>query len=255
MHFAGGCRAASRTNTAVDELILIPGGRFLDNHGSIRTVRSFHADAAEVTVAEYSECVAAGHCSGEIRLVSDEFDRCVRAGFCRERHRNVGCNYRKVGRGDHPMNCVGIGHALQYCAWRKMSLPTEWEWEWMARGGDAARRFPWGDELPTCERAVMAQPRAEGSWYGCNADSTWPVGSKPAGKSYHGVMDLAGNVAELVLAEEERLFARRGGSFGQSAPFDFEVYPQTEPAGFSGEFPFSSASSDDGFRCIRRIEQ
>ena len=50
------------------------------------------------------------------------------------------------------------------------------------------RRFPWGDQPPTCARAHHD---------GCG-EHTRPVGLRPAGATPEGVHDLAGNVSEWV---------------------------------------------------------
>lgn len=107
------------------------------------------------------------------------------------------------GRGDHPVVMVSWHDAVDYCLWlteklRKESklgkdqvvrLPTEAEWE-KAAGWDvekkAKRLYPWGDEFDSKK---------------CNTDeggkgATTPVGQYPAGDSYFGVGDMAGNVWE-----------------------------------------------------------
>ena len=56
-----------------------------------------------------------------------------------------------------------------------------------ARGPDDTRKYPWGDDAPTCELANG----------GCDGDTS-AVGSFPAGASPYGVMDMAGNVGEWV---------------------------------------------------------
>jgi formylglycine-generating enzyme required for sulfatase activity len=72
-------------------------------------------------------------------------------------------------------------------------LPTEAEWEYAARSGGLDQTYPWGDELATCDRAVMNDGGA-----GCDEGHTWAVCSKPAGNSAQGVCDMAGNVFEWV---------------------------------------------------------
>ena len=80
-----------------------------------------------------------------------------------------------------------------FCAFAGKSLPTEAEWERAAKGPSGDRRYPWGDDGPTCTKAVFtSQARCE--------DALASVGSRsPAGDSPEGCHDLAGNVAEWVL--------------------------------------------------------
>lgn len=98
-----------------------------------------------------------------------------------------------VGEATHPVVNVTWNEASAYCHWAGGSLPSEAQWEKAARGTDE-RLFPWGNQTATCKQAVMAE---EG--FGCGRDSTWPVGSKSAGASPYGVLDMAGNVWEWTL--------------------------------------------------------
>lgn len=95
------------------------------------------------------------------------------------------------GRGDRPVINVNWRDANAFCDWlsdetgENIHLPTEAQWEKAARGTDQ-RRFPWGNGPPD---STLAN-------YDFNEGKTRPVGSYPAGASFYGVHDMAGNVME-----------------------------------------------------------
>lgn len=74
-----------------------------------------------------------------------------------------------------------------FCTARGARLPTEAEWEYAARGPDNLI-YPWGNELDDT-KLVFDRNRPSG---------TAEVGSKPAGASWVGALDMSGNVFEWV---------------------------------------------------------
>ncbi len=93
-----------------------------------------------------------------------------------------------------PVKGVLLGEARTYCRWLGGDLPTEAHWELVAsnRGRTV---YPWGNEKPTCERAVLGREACAK-----NAEPK-DVCSKPAGntRDLGPICDMAGNVDELVL--------------------------------------------------------
>lgn len=137
-------------------------------------VPAFQIDRYDVTVAQYKACEAAGACPSTYEDSSDQ------------------CNGGKPDRADHPINCTDHYHAAAYCQWAGKRLCSEVEWEKAARGSEGST-YPWGEAPATCSLAVLNDGTD-----GCGGGTTRPVGSLPAGASFHDVMDLAGNVGEWV---------------------------------------------------------
>ncbi len=139
----------------------------------------FLLDPYEVTQAEYQQCVDAGACTP---LGLDRCNVWTGATFAR----GVALP-EPLLQPDHPVVCVDWWQARGYCEALGKRLPTEAEWE-RAAAGSERRRFPWGDEEPTCARAHFD---------GCG-EHTRAIGTHPTGANPEGVMDLAGNVSEWV---------------------------------------------------------
>ena len=137
----------------------------------------FWIDRTEVTNAQYARCVADGDCE--------------ESEYADDSHFN-GADYPVVG--------VDWYNAAAYCQWAGARLPTEAEWEYAARGPER-RTFPWGDTFDGT-RLNFCDANCEHVWRAAEYDDgyayTAPVGSYPAGASWCGALDMAGNVWEWV---------------------------------------------------------
>ena len=104
--------------------------------------------------------------------------------------------WRAKGRTFRPDNSQGDNHPVVYVTWQEavdycehygLSLPTEAQWEYAARGPQSLR-FPWGNDWGKrkCCHDNNRGPR----------NRTFPVGSFPQGASPFGALDMTGNVFE-----------------------------------------------------------
>jgi formylglycine-generating enzyme required for sulfatase activity len=214
-------------------MVHIPGGTFDmgsneggDDEKPVHAVRlaPFSIDRTEVTVAAYAVCVGAGRCTTA------------------DHGRKDACNAGKSDRRDHPINCVDWSQAAAYCAYAGKRLPTEEEWEYVARGPEG-RIYPWGD----------AEPSSQLCWSRDAGQGTCAVGSHPSGASPFGVLDMAGDALEWTkspycsysggdCAESFRVV--RGGSWGVLAAMAVR-------GGVRGKLAPSYRSHYLGFRCAQ----
>ena len=136
-------------------------------------LEAFEMDRTEVTVAAYKACVDRKACEAPFVF-------------------NAACNWTRKQAQDHPMNCVTWPQAQAFCKAHDGRLPSEAEWVRAARGSEG-RTYPWGEEAPTCERAIIRSDSP-----GCGLHRTWPVASRKLGATPEGIYDLTGNVSEWV---------------------------------------------------------
>lgn len=97
------------------------------------------------------------------------------------------------GQEAHPVVGVDFYDALAYCHWlsevtkKKITLPTEAQWEKAARGTDG-RVYPWGNQFDN-RKCNSIRKLGTGT-------TAMPVGIFSAGTSPYGVLEMAGNVWE-----------------------------------------------------------
>ncbi len=169
-------------------------------------VKPFDLDSVEVTVERWSACAANGVCPSLAP--------------------------REPGV---PVTGIHAEDAEKLCASSGGRLPTGDEWLFAA-AGESARRYPWGQTGLVCRRAafgLVAGPCASG---GAGPEL---AGARPDGRSPEGVLDLAGNVAELA-REPDGSVRARGGSFRSSVAGALKSWAAE---------PFAGPSDHVGFRC------
>jgi iron(II)-dependent oxidoreductase len=234
---------------ATDE-VLVPGGPFtmgtstdpwaLDNERPAYRVDvpAFVIDAAPVTNGQYAAFIDAGGYADPRWWTDEGWRHRHEAGLTAPMHwhrdgdRWVATRFGRTApvRPDEPVVHVCFHEAQAYARWAGKRLPTEAEWEKAARFDPAtgqSRRYPWGDDEWTPQRANLGQRHLGPA----------PVGAYPAGVSPLGVHQLIGDVWEWVDTDfggypgfaafpyreySEVFFGRsykmlRGGSFGTDA--------------------------------------
>jgi len=221
------------------EMVLVPAGEFIMGSSNEDErpphevfVESFEMDRFEVTNEEFQR-------------FADETGYQAQGEQAGEED-----NWRAWAEGvpRHPVVKVTFNDAQAYCEWAGKRLPDEAEWEKAARGTEQLV-YPWGDEWDP-EGANTKESGYRG---------TTVVGSFPQGASPHGVMDMAGNVAEWTTGWFK---AYPGGDF--ASPYFGEQYRVIRGGGWFTEKDLvrtteRSASSEDlrnddvGFRCVRSV--
>lgn len=97
------------------------------------------------------------------------------------------------GGKDHPAWGMDIEDAFSFCQWLSgklgmdVSIPTEEEWEYAARG-NTRNQYPWGDEFDP----------SYCNTHESNIEKTTPVRHYEKGRSLFGLYDMGGNVEEWV---------------------------------------------------------
>ncbi|MCC6523381.1 MAG: SUMF1/EgtB/PvdO family nonheme iron enzyme [Polyangiaceae bacterium] len=248
---ASASAAATDAPTPPEGMVYVPEGIFVMGSTYGRgdpeewpahegVVPAFFMDRTEVTMKAYKACVDAGACKAP--RTSQRF--CNAAGpdpFAAD----------KGPRDEHPVNCVSLYDAIDYCKFAGKRVPTEREWEYAARGGAERRTFSWGEELPTEKTSCYHHP-----------GGSCPVASFKPGA--FGLYDMSGNVWEWVQStfvpypsridadvpdpkNVKQQFVYRGGSWSRRFAkwLRNAIRNRVEPADLHASL---------GIRCVKTVE-
>jgi conflict system STAND superfamily ATPase/sulfatase-modifying factor enzyme 1/TIR domain-containing protein len=149
---------------------LIAGGPAIVGNGQRVTFPSLKVDVHEVSNQQYRYCVQVQQCPPP----------------------EEPANKAHFAKGDRtlPVVFVTAYDAVRFCFWLGRRLPTETEWERVARGSRGAT-FPWGNAVPTPDQVNAVVD-------GHHPSGLIPVDSAAVrgGRSPDGVEQLIGNVRE-----------------------------------------------------------
>ena len=177
------------------EQVWVPPGCF-EMGSSLREDLRAHANETP----RHTVCISAGFWLDRFEVTGASFMQFVREGGYLERRYWSEEGWRNhQGRPNPHLGLPVFNGSCQprvklswyeaeaYAAWRGGRLPTEAQWEWAARGPES-HRYPWGD------RFLDGAANMDRLDLRC----TRPVGSYPAGRSWCGADDMAGNIWEWV---------------------------------------------------------
>ncbi|MGB8646903.1 MAG: SUMF1/EgtB/PvdO family nonheme iron enzyme [Anaerolineae bacterium] len=137
-------------------------------------ISSFAIEKYEVTNWQYQMCVKVHACSPPAN--PDQFN--------------------DPGKAEYPVADITLYQANDYCSWVGRRLPTELEWEWVARGmpapGAQGWKYPTGDEPPD-EQSINIE-----SFQSHPDDGRRSVRDLPLEKS--NTVGMAGNVSEWTIS-------------------------------------------------------
>ena len=185
-------------------------------------IKAFFMDATEVSVKEFKKFVQETNYTTDAEKIGDSLIlKNTRWAIIKNAYWNNPLGGGQKAFDNHPVTHISYNDAINYCKWKKHSLPSKEEWEHAARNAiNDKNTYPWGNELINPQKANTWQ----GSFPNYNSKEdgylyTSPLKAFP--KTGLGFWGLAGNVWEWTKTEytnsfsqePETQFITKGGSF------------------------------------------
>ncbi|MCB0738213.1 MAG: SUMF1/EgtB/PvdO family nonheme iron enzyme, partial [Bacteroidetes bacterium] len=200
------------------------------------SVQSFFMQQYEVTNAEWHAFVAANSENRENLLPDtslwEDTNEPMRRYY-----------YSHPAFQNYPVVNISLAQAQAYCRWLakemtaskdvlfdsvSVSIPTEMEWEYAARGGHDFNKYPWGgpyvrnakgqflanflrvpeDEVRKVDGDLVLKKSIKNT-----LAASIPAPIKVFYENDFGLYDMGGNVAEFVLPNQDGIHFTKGGSF------------------------------------------
>jgi len=186
--FSNNCYALINATDSA-EMIWVPGATFTMGNDWYEfpkhqvTLSGYWIYKYEVTVAKYRAfCTATGHA---LPTFPTGYSWAGKS------------NWTNATLQQHPIVNVSWNDAKAYADWAHVSLPTEAQWEYAACG-ITNKNYPWGGTAAIDDyyNGFDSTKCANYANSYNKSISTWAVGSFPAGASWCGAQDMAGNVWE-----------------------------------------------------------
>lgn len=232
----------------------------------MRVVEPFLIDKYEMSVARLREAKSRGFVPPDATPIANDAP-----ALTREKNGGM-CTWSEspLGRESFPLNCVTWVTARALCRFLGGDLPTEDQWEYAATaaGRDVEMPYPWGRDLPSCDRTVYARTGIAPA--DCAALPIGPLRvDEPllvAGDvSPLGIVGLAGNVEELLATPFVAYSDAAWQRAGLRAPVEEAEAPMRAARGADWSVgglyatsstrrsePVVAAYDNVGFRCARR---
>jgi len=186
----------TRTVSGID-FIYVPPGTFFMGATKKTGRHRFDPQAQKDESPVHKVTITRGFWLGRFPITNAQIRR-----FAEETDTEIG-SLRCAGfdGSEQPATAVSRHDATAFCAWASkqtghdITLPTEAEWEYAARGTDG-RKYPWGNEAPTSERAWYGAYDSDPGAHVDKVRATAPVGERPRGAGPFLAEEQAGNVWE-----------------------------------------------------------